>query len=102
MISLVAALVGIATPSDAATVTRVSPIFECYVDEGDGTYTAYFGYENRSTDVDGAPLVVTQAAGTPQNKLTPAEHEDLLPAEFGFPDVVPGRRSMRPRRTRSS
>lgn len=67
----------------------VSPIFECWTLESDETYTAYFGYENRTTD-DGVPVGVVLPYG-PQNNLTPSGFDGLQPDEFGVPDVVPGR-----------
>ncbi len=70
-------------------VVDVRPIFECWKDNGDGSYTAYFGYENHST-IDGEPHNVTIPVGD-DNYITPASYSNLLPTEFVYPGVVENR-----------
>ena len=72
---------------------NISAIFEGWKDNGDETYTAYFGYENKSTIDRGngpEPYVVNEPVGA-NNKLTPSTNDNLLPTTFGFPNVVSGR-----------
>jgi RHS repeat-associated protein len=71
------------------TTGVVSPIFECWTEETDGTYTAYWGYENKTTQ-NGQPVGRTIAYGT-QNKLTPNFLQGTQPERFGIPGVVPNR-----------
>ena len=71
------------------TTGVVSPIFECWTRETDGTYTAYWGYENKTTQ-NGQPVGRTIAHGN-QNKLTPTSFQGTQPERFGVPDVVPNR-----------
>ncbi|MTI95110.1 MAG: hypothetical protein FH749_06425 [Firmicutes bacterium] len=71
-------------------VIDISPIFEGWVEHEDGTYSAYFGYENRSTRA-GQPYEVDVARDDISNFITPDTHQELLPTEFGFPNVVEGR-----------
>lgn len=68
----------------------LSPIFEGWTDNGDGTHNLYFGYENKST-LGGQPYVVKPAEDEISNFITPNTHTDLLPTEFGFPGIVDGR-----------
>ena len=69
----------------------ISAIFECWKDNGDGTYTLVFGYENNST-LDGETVEVEIPLGY-RNKLTGgnAEWNDLLPTKFIYPQIVDGR-----------
>ena len=62
----------------------VKPILECVADRGDGTYTAYFGYENLNDHE------VTIPHGD-DNKITPSTYDGGQPTVFGLPNVVPGR-----------
>jgi uncharacterized repeat protein (TIGR02543 family) len=70
---------------------ELHPIFEGYVDNGDGTYRAYFGYENKSVDAFGDPMDVTISMGTPENKITGNADDSLFPEDFTYPNVIPGR-----------
>jgi hypothetical protein len=64
---------------------RLSAILECVVDNGDGTLSARYGYENRE-DFD-----FTIPHG-PQNRLHgPVIATDGPWTGFGHPNVVPGR-----------
>ena len=83
-------------PEDAdQPVIELHPIFECWEQSGADTYTAYFGYENKST-LDGAPYDVPLAdAGF---GVTPVSFESvfltelaLTGDEFVYPNVVDGR-----------
>ena len=71
------------------TTGTISPIFECWTQEPDGTYTAYWGYENRTTQ-NGQPVGRTIAHGA-QNRLTPSSFQGTQPTRFGVPGVIPGR-----------
>ncbi len=55
---------------------EVSPIFECYIEEQDGTYTAYFGYENTTVGEDGAPIPIDIGFGA-DNQLTPSSLDGI-------------------------
>lgn len=61
----------------------VVPTFECVWPSGDDSYTAYFGYENRSIDAEGRPSYAYIAVG-PDNTVTPASYETDLPEEFPY------------------
>jgi RHS repeat-associated protein len=74
-------LVGVVPAAAAEEAVRASlrPIVECVVENGPGSFTAHFGYEN------GGPAAVRLAAG-PANRLSPG------PAERGQPtSFAPGR-----------
>lgn len=71
-------------------VADVSPIFECYIEEPDGSYTAYFGFENLTAGEDGAPIPTEIPLGE-ANNLTPASFDGEQPSTFGLPGVVDGR-----------
>ena len=72
-------------------VIELHPIFEGYVDNGDGTYRAYFGYENKSVDALGDPMDVNIPMDTPENKITGNADDSLFPEDFTYPNVIPGR-----------
>ena len=72
---------------DATPAADVVPIFECAERKGDGTFTAYFGYDNRSGDGD--PVDVAIAVGS-DNSVVPAGYTELLPELFEVPGVVEG------------
>ena len=70
------------TPTDTPTPLpptptpqKVSPILECVADNGDGTYTAYFGYKNPNA------FAVTIPVG-PDNKFVPAPQDRGQPTTF--------------------
>lgn len=65
---------------------KVKPIFEGYVDNLDGTYNAYFGYKNESTDAYGDPMQVTIPFGTDDNKVSGYTGTTTFPSIF-----APGR-----------
>lgn len=67
-----------------------SAIFEGWSNNNDGTYTLYFGYENRSTIGD-QPYVVTIAEHELTNKLTPPFEDAALPETLEYPNIVEGR-----------
>jgi hypothetical protein len=70
----------------------VRPILECIANNADGTFTAYFGYENLSDET------ITIPYGN-RNQVTPAEYNELQPEEFELPEVVdnrPGRTGFYP------
>ncbi len=69
---------------------EVVPIFECYVEQADGTYTAFFGYENSTVGEDGELVEITVPFGA-DNALSPVALDGVQPTSFGFPDVVDGR-----------
>ncbi|MFP4439949.1 MAG: DUF5667 domain-containing protein [Chloroflexaceae bacterium] len=90
-----------ATPSATPSVTPtpvveqaqgVRPILECIANNADGTFTAYFGYENLSDRTIMIPY-------GKRNQVTPAEYNELQPEEFELPEVVdnrPGRTGFYP------
>lgn len=57
------------------TVAPVHPILECVANNGDGTYTAYFGYQNDNA------FVVTIPVG-PDNKFSPNPENRSQPSVF--------------------
>ena len=67
------------TPEPTATATPVNisltPILECVVDNGNGSYTAFFGYNNPSDSV------VNVAVGN-RNKFTPTPQNRGQPTSF--------------------
>ncbi|MCB9450568.1 MAG: hypothetical protein H6672_03970 [Anaerolineaceae bacterium] len=75
--------------NEANTFQEVDNILECVSKNGDGTYTAHFGYENPN----GMPVIVPPGednyltgGGLPENLLT-----IQTPFYFGRPNVVEGR-----------
>jgi hypothetical protein len=72
-----------------ASPEEVNNILECVIDNGDGTYTAFFGYENPN------PFPVEVPVG-PDNYMTggglsPEELEAATPTQFGVPNIFPDR-----------
>lgn len=68
----------------------LSIIFECWIENEDGTYTAFIGYENRST-IDGEPYEFTIPEG-PNNRFIGSVPEGETPiTDFNYPNVVEGR-----------
>jgi len=72
------------TPEPTVAPRSISPIAECVVNNGDGTYTAHFGYENKND----TPVTVPYGNN---NKLSPANYDGVQPTEFGLPGVIDGR-----------
>ncbi len=79
------------TATGGPVTMRVEPIFECWAPEPGGTWSAYFSYENLSTQ-NGVPVSVTIPLGNSSNKLSPpaAETLGLLPIKFGVPGLIVG------------
>lgn len=75
-----------ATACDGAipTLPDVRPILECVRAEPNGRFTAFFGYENRSS----RPGRI--ARGT-TNRISPAAFDGAQPDVFALPGVVEGR-----------
>ena len=73
-----------APPPPVNAKADVRPILECVIDNHDGTFTAYFGYENHH----GEPVTIPHGS---KNKITPAIYEQLQPEAFFIPNAVPGR-----------
>ncbi len=82
-------------PTNTATATStpvppkidVRPIVECVAENGDGTYTAHFGYENRGDVAVEIPI-------GPQNRVFGggvSGDDQGQPTYFDFPNVLPGR-----------
>jgi hypothetical protein len=67
------------TTIDAGMYKKISSILECVTENGDGTYTAYFGYRNDN------PKTIHIAAGS-NNKFTPGPEDRGQPTDF-----APGR-----------
>lgn len=61
------------TPVPASSVR---PVVECVTANGDGTYTAYFGYRNDGDEAVTIPL-------GPRNRVAPAPEDRGQPATFG-------------------
>ena len=76
---------------DLPDVINISPIFEGYVDNGGGNYTAFFGFENKSHDGFGNPIDVTLPIGGPDNFITGDVGGTVFPSNFNYPNVVSGR-----------
>lgn len=62
----------------------IRPILECVAANADGSFTAFFGFENRH----GSPVMIP--FGT-NNRITPAAYDRRQPQAFRMPNVVPGR-----------
>ena len=76
---------------DLPDVIDISPIFEGYVDNGDGNYTAFFGFENKSHDGLGNPIDVNLPFGGLDNFITGDAGGTVFPSLFNYPNVVSGR-----------
>ncbi len=70
-------------------IPDVVPIFECYVEEFDGSFTAYFGYENLTVDENGDLMAIQIPLGA-DNVVTPSSADGLQPIDFVVPGVVDG------------
>jgi Putative Ig domain len=57
------------------TGSKISPVLECVTNNGDGTYTAYFGYNNPNS------LIVTIPLGS-NNRFTPNPQDRGQPTTF--------------------
>jgi uncharacterized repeat protein (TIGR01451 family) len=76
--NLLILLSGMGAPTASAVVAptpKISPIVECVVNNGDGTFDAYFGYNNSDT-----AAVVVEIGGS--NKFTPAPENRGQPTTF--------------------
>lgn len=80
-----------ATPTEEPTLVarsqRVFPLLECIAPNEDGSFRAYFGYENLTEDT------VTIPYGS-DNNIVPRRYNRLQPEEFPLPNVIddlPGR-----------
>ena len=73
-----------AAPPPVNEQADVRPALECVAANADGTYTAYFGYENRH----GEPVTIPRGS---RNRLTPASYDGQQPTAFPMPNAVPGR-----------
>lgn len=60
----------------SAKTKQVSPVLECVTNNGNGSYTAYFGYENRN------PVAVTIPRGN-DNRFHPEPKDRGQPTVFG-------------------
>ena len=60
----------------ATPVQRVGPVLECVRNNGDGTYTAFFGYNNQSGAAQSIP------AGGGANRFSPAPENRGQPSDF--------------------
>ncbi|HEX9950634.1 MAG TPA: hypothetical protein VGB53_02615 [Rubricoccaceae bacterium] len=85
-------------------LTTVTPIAECVVSRPDGSYTAYFGYENLSGQVGRVPY---GPKGSDNNRVAITDPsqlgggvgsviEEASPVLFALPGVVSGHRGQTP------
>ncbi len=74
-IAAVGVLTLLLTPGTASAAGTVTPIFDCYRDNGDGTYWAVLGYTNT------AATATTLPYGT-QNQMYPAALHGSQPTTF--------------------
>lgn len=83
-----ASLNGPQCPAQPEPEIDLSPIFECWHEDGTGSYTAYFGWENRSTlgDDPYTDPISREDAGF---GVTPASYESFFPTEFDYPTDGP-------------
>lgn len=77
--------------NDLPDVTVLSPIFEGYVNNGNGNYTAFFGYETKSHDGLNNPISVNIPFGTDNNKITGDAGSTVFPSDFVYQNSVPNR-----------
>jgi len=64
------------------TSLQVSPVLECVIDNGDSTYTAYFGYNNPNP----YSVIIPVGSVYPENKFNPSPEDRGQPSTF-----LPGR-----------
>jgi hypothetical protein len=69
------------TPTSAPTAS-VRPVVECVTDNGDGTYTAYFGYRNAGDETITVPI------GS-RNRIAPAPENRGQPTTFSPGGTAP-------------
>lgn len=63
---------------------QLRPIFEGWVNNGDGTYKAYFGYLNESMDNTNSPMAVNIPFGTDSNKVSGFTGDTVFPSDFAI------------------
>jgi hypothetical protein len=68
-----------ATPTDTPVPANITPILECVTDNGNGSYTAFFGYDNPNAFPVNIPI-------SGQNGFTPPPQDRGQPTTF-----IPGR-----------
>ncbi|WP_156036266.1 hypothetical protein [Blastococcus sp. URHD0036] len=74
VIGAIAAVALVVTPGTASAAGSITPIFDCYRDNGDGTYWAVLGYTNSAT----RPTIPLGA----QNQMFPAALNGGQPTTF--------------------
>ncbi|MGH1506537.1 MAG: hypothetical protein ACRBI6_23525, partial [Acidimicrobiales bacterium] len=62
-------------------VPDVVPIFECHIEHLDGSYSAYFGYDNQTVGENG-DLIATDVPLGEQSVLEPADLDGTQPVSF--------------------
>lgn len=67
---------------------ELKPVFECWHPDGTGDYTAYFGWENRSTIGD-EPYTEPISREDAGFAVTPTSYETLFPLVFDYPTDGP-------------
>lgn len=75
-------------PGTFQPVVNVSPIFECFTTQPDGTFSAFFGYENNTVGEDGGLTGTTVALGD-DNVVSPVVFDGQQPTVF-----APGRTAL--------
>jgi len=75
LVAAVAVMSLVATPGVASARGTVVPLLDCVVTNGDGSWTAVFGYENTSS----SPVRIPTG---PRNKVTPAPVGSPQPTTF--------------------
>ena len=75
VVAVVAVMALVAAPGTASAKGTVVPLLDCVVANDDGSWTAVFGYQNRS----GSPVRIPTG---PRNKVTPATVGSPQPTTF--------------------
>ncbi len=68
-------------PGNFQPVINVTPIFECFVTQPNGAYSAFFGYENNTADEGGGLIPATIDLGS-DNIVAPQSLDGLQPTTF--------------------
>lgn len=75
LLAVLAAVALSLVPGSASATGRITPLADCYADNGNGTYTVVLGYRNNTNQT------ITIAAG-PENTFSPAKYNSSLPTTF--------------------
>lgn len=75
LLAVLAAVALSLVPGSASATYRITPLADCYADNGNGTYTVVLGYKNSTSQT------ITIPAGD-NNTFSPSKYNSSLPTRF--------------------